>query len=188
MSTETFERAIGVAKQVLAGVKPDQLSLPTPCKSWDVSALINHMVGGSFFFAESMNAGEAPQGGDAPDLAAGDFVASYEDGSKQAVAAFGAPGALEKTVKLPFGEFPGGVWMGIATVDTFAHAWDLAKATGQSADLDPELAEQLLEQSKASGFDGFRGEEPMPFAPEKEAGTGACASDRLAAFLGRDVS
>lgn len=188
MTTETLERAIGVAKQVLAGVKPEQLNLPTPCKSWDVSALINHVVGGSFFFAASMNAGEAPTGGDAPDFASGDFAASYEDGSKQAVAAFGEPGAMEKTVKLPFGEFPGAAFMGIATIDTFTHAWDLAKATGQSTDLDPELAGQLLEQCKTFGFDAFRGDEPLPFGPATETGEAACASDQLAAFLGRNVS
>ncbi len=188
MSTETLERAFGVAKQVLAGVGPDHLDLPTPCASWDVRAVLNHLVGGSVFFAAATEAGQAPTGGDAPDFAAGDFVASYEDGSKQAVAAFGAPGALEKIVKLPFGEFPGAGFMGIATVDTFTHAWDLAKATGQSTDLDPELAGQLLEQSKSAISDGFRGAEPMPFGPQQEAGAGACPADQLAAFLGRTVA
>ena len=167
MSTETLERSFGVAKQVLANVKPDQLDLPTPCKSWDVRALINHLVGGSFFFAAATEAGEAPEGGDAVDFASGDFAASYEDGTSQALAAFGAPGALEKTLKLPFGEFPGAAFMGIATVDTFTHAWDLAKATGQSTDLDPDLAVRLLEQSKGFMSEGFRGDEPLPFGPEQ---------------------
>jgi uncharacterized protein (TIGR03086 family) len=188
MSTETLERAFGVATQVLAGVTPDQLDLPTPCASWDVRALVNHLVGGSFFFAAATEAGEAPAGGEAPDFASGDFVTSYAEGSTQALAAFGAPGALEKIVKLPFGEFPGAGFMGIATVDTFAHAWDLAKATGQSTDLDPELAGQLLEQSKVAISDGFRGDEPMPFGPKQEAGAGASAADELAAFLGRRVA
>jgi uncharacterized protein (TIGR03086 family) len=185
MTTQTFERAIGVAKGVLAGVESAQLDDPTPCASWKVRELVNHLVGGTFFFASATEAGEVVGGGEAPDFASGDFVASYEDGSKQAVAAFGAPGAQEKIVKLPFGEFPGAGFMGIATVDTFAHAWDLAKATGQSTDLDPELAGQLLEQSKATISDGFRGPEPMPFGPEQQAPEGATAADKLAAFLGR---
>lgn len=189
MSTETLEQAFSVAKQVLANVQPTQLDQPTPCKSWDVRALINHLVGGSFFFAAATNAGEAPgDGGDTPDLAARDFCASYEDGSKQAVAAFATPGALEKTIKLPFGEFPGAAFMGIATLDTFTHAWDLAKATGQSTDLSPALAAQLLEQAKASIPDTFRGDEPMPFGPAQTASSGATAADQLAAFMGRTVS
>ncbi len=185
MATETFERAIGVAKGVLGGVKADQLDDTTPCASWKVRDLINHLVGGSYFFASATEAGEVVASGDPPDFAGGDFVASYEEGSKQAVAAFSAPGAQEKIVKLPFGEFPGAGFMGIATVDTFTHAWDLAKATGQSTNLDPELAEQLLAQSKAMISDGFRGPEPMPFGAEQHAPAGATAADRLAAFLGR---
>lgn len=188
MSTETLEQAFGVAKQVLANVKPGQLDQPTPCQSWDVRALINHLVGGSFFFAAATNAGKAPAGGGDADLASGDFCASYEDGTKQAVAAFATPGALEKTIKLPFGEFPGAAFMGIATLDTFTHAWDLAKATGQSTDLAPALAGELLEQAKVSIPDAFRGQEPMPFGPAQNAGAGASTADQLAAFLGRTVS
>ena len=188
MSTETLERAFAVAKDVLRGVRRDQLDQPTPCASWDVRALINHLVGGSFFFAAATEAGEAPANAESPDLAGGDFVASYEDGTKQAVAAFAAPGALGKIIKLPFGEFPGAAFMGIATLDTFTHAWDLAKATGQSTDLDPALASQLLEQAKMAISDGFRGAEPMPFGPKQDAGDDATAADRVAAFLGRSVA
>ena len=53
-------------------------------------------------------------------------------------------------MQLPFAELPGGVYVNIATTDTFTHGWDLAKATGQSTDLDPELATQLL--AFAQGF------------------------------------
>lgn len=73
----------------------------------------------------------------------------------------------------------------LASVDTFTHAWDLARATGQSSDLDPELAEQLLAGAKASIPDSVRGAEPMPFGPEQTAPANATAADRLAAFLGR---
>lgn len=188
MSTETYERAVGIAKQVLAGVGDDQLTLPTPCKSWDVSALINHIVGGSFFFAASTEAGKSPTDAEAVDFAGGDFRAGYEDGSKQAVAAFGAPGALEKIVSLPFGDMPGAAFMGLATIDTFTHAWDLAKATGQDTDLDPEFARQLLAQAQGFISDGVRGDEPMPFGLQQQTGPTACAADELAAFLGRTVS
>jgi len=187
MSTATLERAFGVAKTVLSGVKPEQLGDPTPCASWDVRALLNHLVGGSFFFAAATNAGEAPTGGDDTDFGNADFRASYEEGTKQAVAAFAAPGAQEKIVKLPFGEFPGSAFMGIATLDTFTHAWDLAKATGQSTDLDPALAAELLEAAKSTIADGFRGDEPMPFGAKQDAPSGASAADQLAAFLGRKV-
>ena len=88
---------------------------------------------------------------------------------------------------MPFGEFPGHAWMGLATTDTLTHAWDLAKATGQSTDLAPELAEQVLAVAGQAISDAVRGDEPMPFAAEKNCPDGASTADRLAAFLGRTV-
>lgn len=187
MATEGFEHAVSVAKGVLANVNPDQLDDPTPCASWKVRDVINHLVGGSYFFAAATNGEAAGDGSDVPDFASGDYRAAYEDGSTQAIAAFAAPGALERIVKVPFGEFPGVAWMGLATTDTFTHAWDLAKATGQSTDLAPELAEQLLVGAREAIPDAVRGDEPMPFAAEKRCPDGASAADRLAAFLGRTV-
>ncbi|MFT4865258.1 MAG: hypothetical protein ACI8RE_001446, partial [Ilumatobacter sp.] len=66
--------------------------------------------------------------------------------------------------------------------------WDLAKATGQSTDLAPELAAQLLEASRQMIQPGFRGEDgAAPFGVEQEYPEGACNADQLAAFLGRTV-
>ena len=187
MATEGFEQAVSVASGVLANVEPGQLDDPTPCASWKVRDLVNHLVGGSYFFAAATNGDGLGDGADAPDFASGDYRAAYTDGSKQAIAAFAAPGALERIVKVPFGEFPGVAWMGLATTDTFAHTWDLAKATGQSTDLAPELAEQLLAGARQAISDALRGEEPMPFAAEQSCPDGASAADHLAAFLGRTV-
>jgi uncharacterized protein (TIGR03086 family) len=188
MATEGLEQAVGVARGVLARITPDQLDDPTPCRSWKVRDIINHVVGGSFFFAEAAGKGEAQiPDNEAQEFASGDFVAAYDDGSKQAIAAFGAPGAMDKIMKVPFGEFPGAALMGLATTDTFQHAWDLAKATGQDTDLAPELADQLLGLSRKAVRAELRGEEPLPFAGERPCPDGASAADRLAAFLGRAV-
>jgi uncharacterized protein (TIGR03086 family) len=185
MSTETLERAFATTRTVLANVKPDQLDDPTPCASWSVRDLINHIVGGSHWFAKSTNAGASPAP-DETDFASGDFVASFDEGSTAAVAAFGTPGAQEKIIKLPFGDFPGSAFMGLATTDTFTHAWDLAKATGQDVDLDPELAGQLLAGAQASIPDAFRGpDKAAPFGPAVPCDDSAPAASRLAAFLGR---
>ena len=92
---------------------------------------------------------------------------------------------MDKILKLPFAELPGGVFVNIATIDTFTHGWDLAKATGQPSDLDPELATQLLAFARAFLSDGLRGEDGQaPFGPQVEAPAGAGPADQLAAFLG----
>lgn len=184
MVTETLAQAFASTRAVLSNVTAADLDKPTPCKSWAVRDLINHIIGGAHWFGASTEAGVAPEAEEI-DWTKGDMLASFDEGVARAIAAFGTPGAQEKIVKLPFGEFPGSAFMGLATSDTFTHGWDLAKATGQSTDLDPPLAERLLEMAAMMVPDQFRGDEPMPFGRAVEAPAGATSADRLAAFLGR---
>ena len=185
MSTEALEQAIASTRAVLTAVSKDQLGESTPCAQWKVSDLINHIVGGQQFF-ELCAKGEPPAGGDT-DYSAGDFVAAFDEGARRSVAAFNADGVMGKMLTLPFGQMPGVAFCGIAATDTFTHGWDLAKATGQSTDLAPELAGNLLAGAKQFISPGFRSPEGNPFGPEESAPAGASNADQLAAFLGRKV-
>jgi uncharacterized protein (TIGR03086 family) len=190
MATEALQQAFADTRQVLANVRPDQLDMDSPCASWKVRDIINHIVGGSEWFAASVNAGESPliEESDFSGIADGDYLAQFDKGVADTIAAFGAPGAQEKMVKLPFGTMPGSAFMGLAMTDTFTHGWDLAKATGQPTDIDPALAEQLLAGSKMAIQDAFRGPDGQaPFGPQQQAPAGASKADELAAFLGRKV-
>ncbi|HEV2369633.1 MAG TPA: maleylpyruvate isomerase family mycothiol-dependent enzyme, partial [Acidimicrobiales bacterium] len=91
MSADNLEKAFASTTRVLASVKPDQLDDPTPCASWKVRDLVNHVVGGTYWFAAVAETGQAPSG-EAPDFAGEDFNAAYAEGAKQAVAAFRAEG------------------------------------------------------------------------------------------------
>lgn len=185
MSTQPLSAAIATAHDVLTRVDTSKLGDQSPCASWTVGELINHLVDAQAFFQAGL-AGEPPStGGD--DHSKGDFVAAFDAAAQSALDAFGEEGALAKMVSLPFGDMPGAAFMGLAINDTLVHAWDIAKGTGQDTNLAPELAEQVLEQSRASIRPDFRGPEGAPFGPEAQAPEGACAADRLAAFLGRTV-
>jgi uncharacterized protein (TIGR03086 family) len=185
MSTQPLEQAIASTRSILQNVPVDQMSASTPCASWNVSQLINHIVGGQHFFRAGVSGEE--MSGDEVDFAAGDYLAAFDEASRGAVEAFSAEGAMEKTLTLPFGQMPGAAFLGLATTDTFQHGWDLAKATGQSTDLAPDLAAGLLAQSRMAIQDSFRGPEGAPFGPEQQAPEGACNADQLAAFLGRSI-
>jgi len=191
-ATAPLERSIEVARQVLAGVTREDMDKPTPCASWNVRQLVNHLIGANYFFV-AMLGGEGPGGGSV-DFAAGDYRSAFDDASAASLAGFSEPGAFEKTINLPWGALPGSAFFGLATTDIFQHSWDLAKATGQSTNLDSELAAQLLEGAKAAVSDAFRGpdggpnqDQGPPFGPEQAAPPGACSADQLAAFLGRVV-
>ena len=184
MTTELLNRAFTSAQSVLANVDPSQLDAPTPCHSWTVRDLINHMVAAPRVGVSALTTGEAQP--DNADYTSGDFVAAYNDTAKAAKEAFAAPGTAERMVKLPFAEVPGAFLMTMVTTDQFTHAWDLARATGQSTDLDPELASTLL--AGAAIPDQFRGEDgAAPFGQIREAPAGASPADLLAAHLGRVV-
>ena len=185
MSVEILGHAFASTRSVLANVSSHQLDEATPCASWKVRELVNHVVGGATFFAVTVETGAAPMGGEPTDFTAGDFCAAFAQGAVRAVAAFSAEGAMEKTMKLSFGELPGSVFVWIAATDTFTHGWDLAKATGQSTDLNPVLAEQLYASAQANLPDALRGPEPKPFGPAIDVAAGAPAADRLAGYLGR---
>ena len=186
MSTQPLEAAIKSTRSVLASVTPDQLGIPTPCASWSVTDLINHVIGAQYFFASGATGEPPTEAG--PDFASGDFVRSFDEASAICLAAFSSEGVMQKMLTLPFGQMPGAAVVGLAATDTFTHGWDLAKATGQSTDLAPELAAGLLAGARQSISPAFRGEDgKAPFTAEQPAPEGATNADRLAAFLGRNV-
>jgi uncharacterized protein (TIGR03086 family) len=189
MSVELLQRAVAGTREILSKVPPDQLDKTTPCASWKVRDLVNHIVGSTYWFAATVETGVAPASEDdigGPDVTSGDVMAAFADGSKKAIDAFSAPGAMEKTLKLPFGEMPGAAFVMMAANDQFQHGWDLAKATGQTTALDPELAAQLLGFAKAAIPDAFRGPDgKAPFGPAVPVSGSANAVDQLAGFLGR---
>lgn len=181
-ATATYERAIANFKQVLANLNEGDLDKQSPCASWKVRDVVQHLVDGGDFFVSAV-------GGEAPSAAANaDCAAAFDQASATILAAFNQPGALDTMVDLPFGRMPGSVLVGIATTDTFTHAWDIAKATGQSTDIDPEFAAELLARAQASIPDAMRGEDGVAmFGPKREAPAGSSTADQLAAFLGREV-
>lgn len=185
MTTESLEQAIASTRRVLTAVSKDQLGDDTPCAAWKVSDLINHIVGGQYFF-EAGAKGEPPAGGET-DFSAADFVSAFDEATQHCLAAFRTDGVMEKMLTLPFGQMPGAAFVGLAATDTFTHGWDLAKATGQSTDLAPVLAGQLLIGAKKSISPAFRSSEGTVFGPEQSAPAGANNADQLAAFLGRKV-
>jgi len=185
MTAETYEQAIASTRGVLETVSKQQLGDSTPCTKWKISDLINHMVGGQFWFAAMVN-GEEPEGADV-DFSSTDYLSAFDEGSNRGLEAFRQEGVMERELTLPFGKMTGSAFLGIAATDTFTHGWDLARATGQSTDLAPDLAEKLLGGAKRAISPAFRNEEGNPFGPEQTAPAGAGSADKLAALLGRKV-
>jgi uncharacterized protein (TIGR03086 family) len=174
------QRAQDVFAGVLVNVSTDQLGAATPCSEWTVDDLIQHVIGGNERVGPWSGSAEEPPA--RPD----DLVAAHRAAAAAAQDVFARPDGMTTVFKLPFGEIPGQMFIGMRTSDVLTHAWDLAAATGQSTDLDPELAAEQLAAVRAFVGPQFRGQ-GMPFGDEQQCSSDRAPADQLAAFLGRKV-
>ncbi len=109
------------------------------------SDVVNHMVGGAKIVSIELSGRGEGVNYYVNHLRGLDPVDAYRAASAEAVDVFRAdPGLVDRTSPMPWGPETGATVATMFMGDHFAHAWDVAKATGQSTDLDPELAEMLM--------------------------------------------
>ena len=177
-------RALEETRTVVAGVGRDQWNATTPCDSWDVQALLNHLVSGNLWAAE-LGAGATIEGvGDRldGDVLGDDALVAYDTSAASAAVTFESPGALESPCAVSYGPVPGSVYAGHRFIDVLIHGWDLAVATEQDTTLDPELV--------SSAYEILRSEADMVrasgmFGEDLAVPADAGAQTRLLAFVGR---
>jgi uncharacterized protein (TIGR03086 family) len=177
---DDLEVALVNTARIVRGVRPDQWSLPTPCSEWDVRAVANHTT----FVAETFGRarhGLPPASARDADILGDDPAASFDRAAAASLQAWREHGT-EGMMTIPYGEVPAAVAVRIQTVDTFVHGWDLARATGQDAQLDDALGVELLEFTKSLIPEGPRGH---AFAAAVAIPADAPGVARLLAYSGR---
>lgn len=176
---EVYEASVKQAQKVIRGVKPNQLSQPTPCGYWTVQGLMAHMVHAPEAFSAFLESGSMSTPGS---LAKDASLQAFDAATKKALTAAKAPGALAKQAKTPVGEMTAGQFMMMVAGDLCVHAWDLAKATSQDTKLDPKLAE--VSYAVFSPMAQF-GRQAGVFGPEVKVAANASAQDKLLGLTGR---
>ncbi|MGY5127688.1 TIGR03086 family metal-binding protein [Streptomyces nigrescens] len=176
-----YEEVTRDVAALVAAVRPEDLALPTPCAGWSVRELLDHMVWENLM-ATSI-AEDAPRADHTADHLGDDHRAAFDDSVRAALAAFTDSGMLRRTYG-PY-EAPGAMIVQQVVVELLAHGWDLARATGAPTGLAPEAAEETLAAAHRI-YGAAPRTEGSSVAPERPAPPGASATDRLAAFLGRD--
>ena len=174
----------GAAAKVNA-IKVSDLNKPTPCQGWTLKELLNHMIGVNAMFTMSLNGQAMPAGGESPDFVGSDPSGAYKKSIEAVHAAWSKPGALDGTIKLPFGEMPRAMAIGINIGDQTLHTWDIAKTLGQDATLPAEQATAVLGGLKSVLSDDLRGP-GKPFAPAVQVSADASVTEQLVAFSGRN--
>ncbi|MFD5398221.1 TIGR03086 family metal-binding protein [Streptomyces sp. NPDC127097] len=176
-----YEEVTRDVAALVAAVRPEDLALPTPCAGWTVRELLDHMVWENLM-ATSIAEG-TPRADHTADHLGDDHRTAFADSVYAARAAFTGSGMLHRTYG-PY-EAPGAMIVQQVVVELLAHGWDLARAIGAPTGLAPKAAEETLAAARRI-YGAAPRTEGSSFAPERPAPPGAGATDRLAAFLGRD--
>jgi uncharacterized protein (TIGR03086 family) len=181
---QLYVRAMASMQRFIDGVRSDQWHAATPCTEWDVTQVANHVIGENLWAGELFAGKTVAQVGDHldGDLAGTDPAAAYRQSAVMASAAVEAPGAMQTTCHLSFGDYSGADYAAQLFMDTLIHGWDIAQATGQDTHLDPELvaacgpvAQQLTSQFRGAGV----------FGEDLTASASADPQTQLLALVGR---
>ena len=182
---EIHRRAMAQTEAIVVAVEPGQLGLPTPCAEYDVRALLSHMVGGLNRFAIVGEGGDAlARPARADDVPDDGWLAAYQAASQRARQAWADDAKLDALVEVPWGKIPGRFAIAGYVQEILTHGWDLAQATGQPTERDPELALFALTGAKRILPPETRGDD-IPFGPVIPVPPDAAPYAQLAAWLGR---
>ena len=177
------------AAVIVSGIRAEQLAFPTPCPKYDVAGLVDHIVEAGHR-AAALGRGQAPAAGDeSPHVELFEAPDRLRHAAGEAAQAWGDDSRLSSTFTMPWGEaYTGATLVDMYLAELAAHAWDLARATGQLSGLDPSLARAALSGSRAMIKAEYRDmvEPGSPFGAEVQPPPGADDWERFAAFTGRD--
>jgi uncharacterized protein (TIGR03086 family) len=186
MTTPDQSAQAAEVARVVAGVRDEQLTGPTPCADMSVAALLDHLDGLTVAFRAAAQKSPSTGGpsADAAHLADG-WRTRIPAQLDALVAAWQAPGASDGQTEIAGMGMPAAAVGLVALNEVLVHGWDLAVATGQEYRADPAAAQACFEfgQGFAVGAPDFRDEIYGPVVPVP---ADAPVFDRLLGQTGRD--
>jgi uncharacterized protein (TIGR03086 family) len=188
MTTIDLAPAAAEVARVVAGVRDDQLTDPTPCTGTSVAALLDHFVGltlGMRLAAEKTPTQGAPKA-DANTLPA-DWRTRMPEQLDALVAAWRKPEAWEGVTEAGGVQMPAGAIGLVALNEVLVHGWDVAVATGQPYRPDEASAHACLQFAHEFAAASPEGRNSI-YGPVVPVADDAPVFDRLLGLTGRDPS
>ena len=184
-----LERAINYTLGSLHLVTPQVMLHPTPCRDWDLCALLGHMNDSLRALSEAVQTGRVRLD-DRVDEALGSVdqpwgvepVASLRSRACHMLGEWSRGGGVE-TISIAGYPVSAGIVTATGAIEVAVHGWDVAVACGWPRPIPSSLAADLLELARLLVTDTDR---PARFAAPVAVSPPARPSDRLVAFLGRD--
>src|SRR6202451_1996822 len=138
------------AAVIVSGIDADELGHPTPSPKYGVAGLIDHLVEAGHRAAALGRRQAPPPGDESPHVELADAPGQLRGAAKEAAQAWGDDSSLSLRYTMPWGEeYTGATLVNMYVAELAAHAWDLARVTGQLDRLDPSLALPALEGARA---------------------------------------
>jgi len=182
---DKYRRALDGVDAVIRAVPADKWEAASPCAEWRAVDVLGHLIWGQRMLqAWATGGGSPPQPSPPGTLAGADPAAAWAVTRDTTLAAL-TPEVLDRTVATRnVGQIRLAQFVETNVIDLLAHAWDLARATGQDVRLDPELVRERHAWARANEAairqpDGVSTARPAP--PDADEQTA------LMAFLGRRV-
>lgn len=191
MTFPDLEPATNRMAALLAGISDGPLDRPTPCPKYSLGDLLDHVGGLTMAFTAAATkdfpseVGSQGPSGDASRL--GDDWRSRIPQDLAALAqAWREPDAWSGMTKAGGVDLPGEVAGLVALDELVIHGWDVARATGQTYDVDEPSLEAV--HGFVAQFSGPGQEESRAglFGPEVEVPDDAPLLDRVIGMTGRD--
>jgi uncharacterized protein (TIGR03086 family) len=162
------------------------LDVPTPCGSWDLHALLAHLLHWTPVLADAGRGAPVTPPDESADPVVGDWADLLNGARDRLAETWSNPVSWEGTVSLGGPEpLPAAMIGGMVLGEIVLHGWDL----GRALDLEPDWPEDVL-AAALGAVEGMapQGREMGVFGPEVPVGDDASTLDRIVAVSGRDPS
>jgi uncharacterized protein (TIGR03086 family) len=179
---DLLQDSVNYARRTVRAVTSEELSQPTPCREWDLRALLNHLNDSLLTLSTACRTGRVglepslPAGGqDEAPLATFDWCSALllTDGLRPRA----RRGVL--VVDLPLAEH---LLVAAGAIEISVHGWDVGQAAGRPDPLPDGLAIELLAIAPLVVDDACRSPQ---FGPVVAVPPASGPATRLLAYLGR---
>ncbi|HZD38804.1 MAG TPA: TIGR03086 family metal-binding protein [Actinomycetes bacterium] len=180
-----LERAIGYTLGSLHLVTPEAMSRSSPCRDWDLRALLAHMDDALVALREAAERAHVDMDGPGAAGAPRDGLDPVARLRVHGCRLLGAWTRADAGRRISIGgrTLPASVLTTAGALEVAVHGWDVARACGRRRPVPEALALELLVIAPLLVTEADRG---VRFAPPVDLPSSAGASDQLIAYLGRD--
>jgi uncharacterized protein (TIGR03086 family) len=190
MSECDLSAAAATMAELIRNISDDQLTGPTPCPDYSLGDLVDH-VGGltmAFTWAANKEGAERSAQGPSPDASrlTDDWRTRIPADLTQLAQAWKQPDAWTGMTQAGGVDLPGEIAGIVALDELVIHGWDVARASGQDYDPDPESL-AIIHQF-VSGFSqpGQEASREGLFGPVVKVPDSAPMLDQVVGMAGRD--